>query len=205
LNRKNLLTLAGEDFNRLSQVKLQNLEPTSHAWQISGSQKLDARQLTVLKKLWEMREKSARQQNRPVFKIMSTDNLLDLAAARPKNARELMSIGSISRSILERYQDAILEAVHQGLISTPISRSHPARPSQAFLFRMDRLKHWRTQAARELGVESDIVLPRESLEAIAKANPGNLKELRSILNDQNWRIKKFGAEIIRLLAPKEKK
>lgn len=205
LIKKNLFDLAQEDFQRLTQVEPQSLEPGVNAWQISGSQKLEPRQRAVLKKLWEMREKFARQQDKPVFKIMSNNDLLALSQACPQNARDLMRTETVHHGILQRYQDAILAAIHQGSNSSPINLARTTRPSQAVLRRMDALKKWRTQAARDLRVESDIILPRESLEAIARANPRNVMELKSILTDQRWRWKKFAKEIILTINPREEK
>lgn len=205
LVRKNLFDLAQEDFRRLTQVEPQNLEPAANAWQISGSQKLEPQQRAVLKKLWEMREKFARQQNKPLFKIMSNNDLLALSQACPQNASDLMRAETVHFSILNRYQDAILAAVRQGSKSAPISLARTTRLTQAVLRRMDALKKWRTQAARELKVESDIILPRETLESIARANPRNVAELKPILIDQKWRWKKFAREIIHTIHPREEK
>lgn len=204
LAKRGLSDPAKEDFLRLTKVEPQSLEPDENTWQVPGCQKLDTRQCTVLKQLWEMREKFARQQNRPVFKVMSTQDLLELALACPQNARDLMKVDTVSHSILERYQDAILAAIHAGMNTPLVHMTRQPKPSQAYLRRVDRLKEWRTSAAKKLEVESDIIMPRETLETIARVHPHNPVELKAILAGQSWRNKKFGHEILELINPKER-
>jgi len=197
------LQLALEDFERISLVEPQSLVPRPNAWQIAGSQKLDPQQNAVLKKLWELRENLARQKNRPVFKIMSNNDLQEIARLSPRNANDLQHIAGISPAVLQRYQDAILAAVHEGLNSKPLFRTCSPRPSPEYLCREDLLKRWRIQAAKAMKVESDVVLPRETLQEIAARNPRSLLELKEIMKKQQWRYKHFGHEILSALKSQE--
>jgi ribonuclease D len=51
-----------------------------------------------------------------------------------------------------------------------------------------------------MGVESDIVLPREVLETIADRNPRSLDELQSIMGELPWRLEHFGRQILSTLS-----
>jgi ribonuclease D len=205
LKASNRWQVAQDDFQRISAVEPPNPEPRSNRWQVPGSQKFEPQQNAILKQLWEMRENKARQQNKPSFKVMSNNDLVELARLAPQNAKNLQRIEAVSRVIMNRYQDDILNAVQQGLKAEPLDRMHNTRPSQSHLRRLDLLKQWRTQAAKNLKVESDVVLPRECMEAIASKNPKDIKELREFLTNQKWRLEHFGKEILTVINPKEKK
>ena len=53
-------------------------------------------------------------------------------------------------------------------------------------------------------VESDVILPRQLLYAIAELGPRDLKKLAVVMKDSPWRFEHFGSEIIKELEPKIK-
>ena len=65
---------------------------------------------------------------------------------------------------------------------------------------MEGLRNWRKMTAREIGVESDVVLPRDVLEVIAERNPSSLDALAEIMADFPWRLNRFGSQILYVLA-----
>ena len=52
-----------------------------------------------------------------------------------------------------------------------------------------------------MGVESDIILPRDVLEVIAERGPHNLDELGEIMIDIPWRLSHFGRQILETINP----
>jgi ribonuclease D len=80
-----------------------------------------------------------------------------------------------------------------------VKRDQAKRPNEAVLKRLDRLKSWRKKVASEMKVESDVVLPKTFLNALAENPPRNLAELEAILSESPARFKYFGAQIHRLL------
>jgi hypothetical protein len=50
-----------------------------------------------------------------------------------------------------------------------------------------------------MGVESDIVLPKIYLNALAEAPPRTSQDLEATLADSPWRLRKFGAQILKIL------
>ncbi len=198
------LQLALEEFQRIVTAPLPAPSRKSTDWQISGSQKLTFRQKNVLHQLWLFREQAAEKRDVPPFKVLSNQNLLAVAAASPINPQALRSVAGLSGSIADRYQSSLLAAVQKGL-RTAAAPTEPrrAKPSQIFLQRLDDLRQWRTRKARQLELESDVILPRESLEAIARSNPPDLATLGTLLGVQKWRMEQFGSEILAILTHKE--
>ena len=64
---------------------------------------------------------------------------------------------------------------------------------------MDILKEWRKKTARQMGVESDVVLPRSVLEKIAFTPPTSRADLDILLGEFPWRREKFGNQIWKIL------
>jgi ribonuclease D len=101
---------------------------------------------------------------------------------------------------MDFYASDILEAVRRGMQARPVRRSVSPRPDEAFLRRLDALRQWRKSAAKKLGVESDVVLPRPFMHAIAEKNPKNLEALAALMPGSPWRIEEYGVKILEFLA-----
>jgi hypothetical protein len=64
---------------------------------------------------------------------------------------------------------------------------------------MEKLKNWRKTRARELYVESDVILPKMYLGILSETPPHSLKELEEIMHRSPTRFQKYGAEIYGLI------
>jgi ribonuclease D len=56
--------------------------------------------------------------------------------------------------------------------------------------------------AREMGVNSDVVLPRDLMYAIAKHRPQHRSELKALMDDAPYRYERFGDEILGVIPGK---
>ena len=65
--------------------------------------------------------------------------------------------------------------------------------------RYEKLHNWRKKQAQNRGVESDVILSRQALWAIAKANPQNVDELGNIEIIGEWRCRTYGDAILELI------
>jgi ribonuclease D len=200
LIRSDRLALAEEDFLRLTRVHAgvhDNGEGT--CWKISGVQDLTPRQAAVLMELCAFREERARASNQPPFRILQNQTLLELAQRMPRKRAELNQVFGLSPKLIERYGSGLLAAVERGIVGPPAYRPLHQRLSDAILWRLDLMRNWRKMAAREMGVESDVVLPRDVLETIADRNPRSVEELQAIMIDYPWRLNHFGQQILQAL------
>jgi ribonuclease D len=197
---KGCLALAQEDFARLCHPNGNNEKAHRPHWgRVSGQQDLTPRQLTILNQLCLSREMVAEQLDRPVFKVLSDGLLVKLAQNDPHDNRDLTTIGMTERQI-DKFGKIVLRAIRQGESAPLVQRAHPTRPSNAMLNRLDRLKSWRKRTARQIGVESDVVLPRLHMQNIAERNPRNAEELHEIMKDIPWRAEHFGADILKAIS-----
>ena len=55
---------------------------------------------------------------------------------------------------------------------------------------------WRKNTARQIKVESDVVMPRQLLERIAEIAPSNIPDLTEILAETPWRLARYGSQIL---------
>jgi ribonuclease D len=204
LVEKDLLELAHEDFERLCHVE-PNPKANSCYNQVSGYQHLEPQQISVLEALCQYRDQLARKYNRPLFKVIGNSALLACAAASPRSLADLRNIKEIPPKLVDRYAEGLLAAVEKGLLAPPTKLKPHKRPSSAYLNRLDALKVWRKQAGLRMGVQSDIILPRDILENIVGANPSNMAELKIIMAEIPWRFRHFATEILAVIQQESKK
>ncbi len=192
LREKDLWQLAQEDFRMACVDNGQKARPESPAWaRLSLRRGLAPRDLTVLKELVDCREEIAARLDRPPFKIVDDDLLVIIAQAKPSSLEDLKKAGLGARQ-LEHWGGRFLSAVASGLTRPLVQRAPPRAPSRAYLKRLDKLKAWRKKAAADMGVESDVVLPRPLLLELAESG---LPEVGAVLAVSPWRLHHFGAQI----------
>jgi ribonuclease D len=195
--------LAQEDFLRSCFINNGNHRERRERWErVTGHQELDPRQQTILNELCLSREKLAERLNRPVFKVLGDHLLLEIAKTKPNSIDELVAAGMSERQLM-RLGKSVLEAVQRGKQATLVEPSDVTRLPNAVIDRNQRLKNWRKKKAAEMTVESDVILPRTYVQAIAEQNPRSLEALANIMAETPWRLEHFGPEIMRALGLKQ--
>jgi ribonuclease D len=190
--------LAKEEFLRLAQGNggPKNAVPS---WQrVSGTQKFTRRQLAIFQELCSWREAQAEHMDRPVFKVIDDKRLVAIALVAPRNLADLEGDGLTYRQI-EMYGDHILQAVERGLKAVPLPRPHLSRPNQVFMDRLNILSNWRKDVAKKVGIESDLILPKNWMHSIAEQNPKTLEELSLLMPQSPWRLANFGEAILKAI------
>lgn len=192
--------LACEDFCRLCHVNAPSLENGAESWwRITGSQDLTPNQAAILQELCNYRDERAKASDVPPFKVLGNKDILEVAKACPQTQDDLYSMTNISSNQIERHAGGLLQAVQRGQHSKPLYRPSYPRPDEQFLNRLDTLRNWRKLTGHTLGVESDVILPREILEQIAQNNPKQMEDLQTIMGTVPWRFEHFGGQILKIL------
>lgn len=199
LKEKDRWALAAEDFCRACHADEFRPVKNSSPWgRFEGRRDISLRELTILSELTTCRESLAAQMNRPAFKIVNDDLLIAMARAVPKTHADLARLGFSSRQI-RTWGDTFLAAVARGAKAPLVKRKPANRPNEAMLKRLEKLKAWRKQRAQEMGVESDIILPKTYLQYLAEHPPRNADELAKIMARLPWRLEHFGDQILQVL------
>jgi ribonuclease D len=137
----------------------------------------------------------AQRLDRPPFKVLMDDKLLTMARNTPSTMEDLEKLGLSPRQI-ERWGEELLAAVARGVESPMVKRRQAPRPDDAMLKRLEKLKAWRKKAGEQMGVESDVILPRPYLLALAERGGHDLK---SILSTSPSRLERFEKQIKEVL------
>jgi len=189
--------LALEDFRRLTQ----NIEDTTESneedfWKLRGARDLSPEKAAVLKSVFEFRESRAEAQDRPPFKVVSHSALVEIAQSCPNSRNELTKLPSLSDRLVKHYGRGLMQAIREGKNAPPEYPPHNPRPKNSVLDRIDALREWRKLTGRDLGVPSDVVLPRDVINRIAWADPASLQQLEAQMQDVPYRFGRFGHEIL---------
>jgi ribonuclease D len=202
LERKNLMALAKEDFRRLTMVNGRSdpgEEKLVDCWRVKGAYDLSGQEAAILQELCKYRDLVASRINRPLFKVINDRTLLAIAQEAPRDLRTLGQLPGMSPRQVNRHGVELLQAVQRGQKSKPIHPPRTPRPSERFVILMETLREWRKETAQDLGVQSDVVLPRDLLMEIAEKDPRQMQELSSLLHDVPWRMERFGQQILQVV------
>lgn len=192
--------LAAEDFNHLTQISGNATEDKNGlCWRISGAYELQPTQAALLFELCRYRDQAAHSLNRPLFKVISDQALISIACAAPLTLGDLRRLNTLSPHQIQRHGAGLLKAVQRGLQAEPLYPPRLQRPNGQYLERLESLRGWRKRTAQQMGVNSDVVLPRDLLLALAERNPAGPAELSQAMQDFPWRLEHFGPQILRAL------
>ena len=67
------------------------------------------------------------------------------------------------------------------------------------MVRLDKLKSWRKSVAQQMGVESDVILPKPYVQLLAEHAPRTAPDLETLMSLSPWRYQQFGGQILKLL------
>ena len=93
---------------------------------------LDEKQLRVLRSVWTLRDQRAEESDRPPFKIMPDEVLINVAVKQPIDLAALKSTMRPGSSLVRRYGDDLVKAVLQGLEDTEPLPSPEPKKSKVF-------------------------------------------------------------------------
>lgn len=170
-----------------------------------GAGKLSRQSLTILEPLLQLRDLHARKLDRPPFKVMSAETLLEIAEKRPRTLSELAAVKGMTPGQVQRFGAALLDIVIEHA-ETPLERQllYPRTPrvenSEGYKERLKRIKEWRESYSRTMRLEPGLLAPNWLLEAAAEQRPGTMGELDTLANMRNWQKQLFGDDLLRELA-----
>lgn len=203
LQTSGLWTEASEHFSSLEKIPPSDNEFDPEGfWRLPGARTLRGRSLAALKALYEFRDAQARRLDRPSFKVLSKEVLVAIAKSMPRTLDQLAAVQGMNWSLVRQFGEQILEVVRRSH-TAPV----PAYPKRKWNetntgvgYRLDALLEWRKQAARERGVESDVILTRDLALAIALADPQSLDALSRVDGLGPYKLRQYGERILTVLA-----
>lgn len=170
-----------------------------------GANKLRGHSLAILEELLQLRDRQSELLDRPPFKVLSADTLIDIAENRPRSLYDLSLFKGMTPGQLQRHGAGILSAVERGL-ATPeaelprFPRGAKKEVTERVKERLKNLKSWRERYSRELVLDPGMLAPNWLLEAVADCQSGAKEELDAIPGMREWQKRLFGEEMARILA-----
>lgn len=189
---------AHESFIELAEVNGVAREfDTEGYWRLAIPNRLTRRQTAILRELYLLREDIAKNRNTPPFKVMQDKSLVALAQAAPESLGEMERVNGVAYSATRRHGLAMLEAIERGKSARIPSPPRPEPPTDPVIVECyTALREWRKTRALERGVESDVIISRETLWTLAERRPKTLDEMGSIRGLGEWRLAQYGDEIL---------
>lgn len=170
-----------------------------------GAGKLRGHTLAVLEELLQMRARQSELLDRPPFKVLSADTLIDVAENRPQTLYELSLFKGMTPGQLQRHGAGIMSAIERGM-ATPESklprfpRSAKKEVPERVKERLKNLKTWRERYSHELGLDPGVLAPNWLLEAIADTENATQEEQDCIPGMRAWQKQLFGGDLARILS-----
>lgn len=189
-----------EEFGRLEAIRFSEKdddgEPFRRLKSLGG---LDRRTLAVVRELYAWRDQLARKSDRPPFKIIGNDAILEVAKIKPESAADLASIKAVSQYHRNRYARDLLRLVKTAMALPEEELPEKSESRQwirdkALENRINRLKSARDRIAKELKIDGSILAPRHILTAIAQSGTLDVPAMRE------WQKKVLGSAFAPLLA-----
>jgi ribonuclease D len=174
-------------------------------WRMRGSDELDDEQLSLLKRLYALRDRIAEKQNRPAFKVIPDPVLI--AASKARSSREIAHLRFFTRPAMQRW---IPEFAAEFKASRGAGRPErePRKNGRKFGNEVAprpvrekieaAIRDWRKKEAEARKVSTMAVLPNHILELLVFAPPQSLAELAAIPYFGAARTAKYGERLISL-------
>jgi ribonuclease D len=160
-------------------------------WRIKGVRDLTRSQAAFLRELWRWREQEAQRTDRPPFKILLPDALLELAVwAEAHPGDTLAHAPRLPRDFhsarLASLQEAIQRAGRLDASDWPEPRLRHTDGRQSHVTGFNRLRDDVARLAADLGLQPSVLAPRTALESICRHRPTDAAGIRQVAGLMPW-------------------
>ncbi|MGH7702491.1 MAG: ribonuclease D [Gemmatimonadales bacterium] len=201
---------AKEEFQLLEEVRWTPSGPPGEAYlRLKGAKALRGRSLLLLQELFAWREENARRLDRAPFRVLNNEALVAIAQAAPGDLAALGQVPGLSPETVSRRGDELLAAVARGVAAPPsaipvFERSRRLPPDPVFDAALERLKTARNQAAERLDLAPGVLCPNGILEAIARARPSTVEEMKALPGVRRWQVNALGMDLLEALGEEKR-
>ncbi len=204
-----------EEFRRVQQVRYVAAgTPEDKFLRVKGIDKLDPRQLAVMRELYILRENEAERQDRPPFQVMNNETLVMLAryprqSGSRSQASQLVEETGLPHETPGWLVTEIADAIERGWSGPEFYLPQGANGSQARTEEQNnRLRMLKTPIADcglKFGLDPSVLWPSVSLERMALAPEDWRQELfgESTPEVRQWQRREFGDTLAKVCASPE--
>ena len=207
LEEKGLTAAAQGEFERQEREVLPPREPDFDGWKrMKGARGMDPTAAARLRAVFRWRELTAQERDKPVFRVMPNETLIELAVKPPRDTKDLAGRKGIGwgnahkagKQIMAALQEAEGEATSDHLPERVTREERDRRRQQRD--NQDALRKWRKKRADELGLPSERLMHRRHLEEIGKRLPRSREELAAAVALNDWQRENLEDSLLEVLA-----
>jgi len=204
LREKNLLPFVVEECELLSKVRPNLATGDPLFLKFKGAGRLAPRDLAVLESILQLRNDVAEKRDRPPFKILGNDPIMEMVERKPTTGKALGQIKGMSVKQVKILGQTLLDKIAEGLglqeeELPAFPRKTRKRIGVRAAKRIKGLKRWRDERAREMNLDPSLICTTAQIESIALAYPRREEELEDIDTLRAWQKELFGGGICDLM------
>jgi ribonuclease D len=190
---------AEEEFARLEQVRFTERDEDDEPFRrLKGIGTLDRRSLAIVRALHAWRDELARKADRPPFKIIGNDAIVDIAKNKATTTDALATLKSVSQYHRKRYGRDLASIAAKAMAlpedDLPLKgESKQWQRDKVLEARVNKLKAARDKIAKELKVDVSVLAPRHVLTAIASTGSLDVPAMRT------WQREVLGSALLAAL------
>jgi ribonuclease D len=180
-------------------VKPSEFDPDGF-WGLGRPHTLNRQQMAVLREVYILRDELAKMYDYPTHRLISNKALVTIAKTLPNHRKKLFDIRGLPSWIVKQNGDEIIEAIFHGRTSRLPKRpprQHPPPPD--VVERYTALHAWRKNRALARGIESDVIISKQTLWEIARIKPQTVDELVGLHGIGEWRLQHYGNDLIHVV------
>lgn len=191
---------ATEEFLRLEKIRHREAPEEEETWRrLKNLGNMDRRGLAIVRDLHEWRDGLARRADKPPFKIIGNDAILDLAKEKPVDHPSLEKVKAVSQYHRSRYGRELVGIVKKAMAIPEAELPERNEPKawirdKALENRINKLKSVRDKIAAELKIDPGVLAPRHVLTAIATS--GSFEDIPAL---RNWQRQVLGERLLEAL------
>jgi len=204
LQEKGRLYWVYEECRYLSKVRPNTANPDPLYIYFKGAGKLNSRSLAVLEALLQYRRNIAQKKDKPLFRIISSQSLMDLAEKKPVSIKQLEKTKALSPKQIGMYGQGVIDAILRAMkLPSDVLPVYPRKRapivSVAVAKRVRALKQWRDTQAKKLTIDPALILTKSLISTLAMQRPLDLRHLSKIKELRSWQVEEFGNDILTLI------
>jgi ribonuclease D len=173
---------------------------------LKGAGRLRPRERRRLAELYGERERLARARDLPPGRLLPDATLVALARVPwPVAAGRLEEACGLPRRSLRRQRSWVMKALERAADRPPIEErgGEGERPDRTTLAVREKIRGWRRNRARQLGVDSSLLLNRGVMDELARRRPAEPEQLAAMEGLEPWWVERFGGELLALIAAED--
>jgi ribonuclease D len=194
-----------EEFERLASIRFTPSTDEESWRKVKGCSRLERRPLAAVKRLHGWRDRVARELDRPPFKVLNNEAIIEIATQLPRSAEALGRIKGLASWHIRKWGGELLSITEEvaGLPEDALPEKVAAKPwlrdrEQERV--IEALKRVRDRIASDLRIDASILAPKHVLGSVADLAPSRAEDLDSIPAMRHWQKALLGAPLLEALA-----